>query len=187
LVHSAGALVERARSRTEHRPPWCTATGGSAMPSRSPWIRQTGRALLSLGLGKGDRVAVLMTDRRSCSTSTTAPCGPAGRRPAERQGIRLGPRVHHRRLRRPGRVHDASKADRVAGARAETDVEHVFSVDADAVLDGGGYLRTWSASSRTARVAPRSPRRPVRHLLHRRHHRPAQSVEHNHRAFARQS
>jgi len=140
LVHSAGALVERAALAYGAQDRRGVRRPAISYASRIARIRQTGRALLSLawegrpGRGADDRppgAARRLLRRR---------VGRAGRRPAERQGIRLGPRVHHRRLRRPGVVHDASKADRVAGARAETDVEHVFSVDADAVLDGGGYL-----------------------------------------------
>jgi len=71
------------------------------------------------------------------------------------------------------------QADRVDGARAEADIEHLLCVEADGVLDGGNLLE------RLRRRQPDGPGRPdvvsatATDLLTRRHHRPARrEVEH---------
>ena len=141
LVHSAGALVERAG--LAYGPQTAVVYGDRRITysEQIARIRQTGRALLSLGLEKGDRVAMLMADRPELldiyygALWAGLAIVPLNAKASASDHAYIigdcGARVV---------VHDASKADRVDGARAETDIEHVLSVEEEAVLDGGGYL-----------------------------------------------
>ena len=141
LVHSTGALVER--SALAYGPETAVVYGRRRITynEQIARIRQTGRALLSLGLEKGDRVAILMGDRPELldlyygALWAGLAIVPLNAKASASDHAYIigdcGARVV---------VHDASKADRVDGARAEADLEHVFSVDSDGVLQGGGYL-----------------------------------------------
>jgi fatty-acyl-CoA synthase len=145
LLHSAGALVERCG--TAYGPQTAVVYGDRRITytEQLARIRQTGRALLDLGLTRGDRVAILMSDRPELLDAFYG---------AQWAGLSVVPlnakmavEDHAYILGNSGArvvVHDASKADQVAKARSQTEselfVEHVLSVDADAVLDGGQEL-----------------------------------------------
>ena len=141
LVHSAGALVERAALAYGPQTAVVYRDRRISYAEQIARIRQTGRALLGLGLDKGDRVAVLMSDRPELldvyygALWAGLAIVPLNAKASASDHAYIIGDCGARAV-----VHDASKADRVDGARAETDVEHVFSVDRDAVLDGGGYL-----------------------------------------------
>lgn len=155
LVHSAGALIERCG--LAYGPQTAVVSGDRRISytEQLTRIRRTGRALLELGLRTGDRVAILMADRPELldvyygalwAGLAVVPLN-ANASAADHAYIigDSGARVV---------VHDASKAERVEQARAETDVERVISVDPNAVLAGGSYL------PRLAEAQPDGPGRP---------------------------
>ncbi|GAA5175810.1 AMP-binding protein [Pseudonocardia eucalypti] len=141
LVHSAGALIERCG--TAYGPLTAVVQGDRRITytEQLSRIRKAGRALLSQGLTKGDRVAILMTDRAELldvyygALWAGLSIVPLNAKASASDHAYIigdsGARVV---------VHDASKADRVEKARSETDFERAISVDADAVLEGGAYL-----------------------------------------------
>jgi fatty-acyl-CoA synthase len=141
LLHSAGALVERAGMAYGPQDAVVYGDRRITYTEQLARIRQTGRALLSLGLEKGDRVAVLMTDRPEVLDvhwgavwAGLAVVPLTAKASASDHAYLIGDcgaRVV---------VHDAGKADRVEGARKETDIEHLFCVDRDGVFEGGRYL-----------------------------------------------
>jgi fatty-acyl-CoA synthase len=141
FMHSTGAIVERAGAAYRDRTAVVCGDRRISYGEQLARIRRTGRALLDLGLRKGERVALLMADRPELldvyygaiwAGLSIVPLN-AKASAADHAYIigDSGARVV---------VHDASKADRVDKARAEADIERVLCVDADGVLDGGGYL-----------------------------------------------
>jgi fatty-acyl-CoA synthase len=139
LRHSAGALIERCG--LAYGPQTAVVCGDRRITytEQLARVRQTGRALLDLGLEKGDRVAVLMTDRPELldvyygALWAGLAIVPLNAKASASDHAYIlsdcGARVV---------VHDGSKADLVDSARAEA--EHVLSVDEQAVLSGGAYL-----------------------------------------------
>ncbi|HEY2204415.1 MAG TPA: AMP-binding protein [Pseudonocardia sp.] len=141
LVHSTGALVERCGIAYRERTAVVYGDRRITYGEQLARIRQTGRALLSLGLKPGERVAVLMSDRPELldvyygalwAGLAIVPLN-AKASAADHAYIigDCGARVV---------IHDAGKAERVEGARSEADVEHVLCVDAEGVLERGRLL-----------------------------------------------
>jgi fatty-acyl-CoA synthase len=145
LLHSSGALIERCG--LAFGPDTAVIHGDRRITytEQLARIRRTGRALLDLGLNRGDRVAILMADRPELLDVFYG---------AQWAGLSVVPlnakmavEDHAYIMGNSGArvvVHDASKADQMAKARSQTEselfLEHVLSVDADAVLDGGQHL-----------------------------------------------
>jgi fatty-acyl-CoA synthase len=139
--HSAGELLERCA--TAYGPDTAVVYKDRRITysEQIARIRQTGRALLDLGMTKGDRVAVLMADRPELLDVYYG---------ALWAGLAIVPlnakasaSDHAYIIADSGAravVHDAAKADRVDGARAEADIEHLLCVEADGVLEGGNLL-----------------------------------------------
>jgi fatty-acyl-CoA synthase len=141
LVHSMGAMVERCARAYRDRTAVVHGDRRITYGEQLARIRRTGRALLDLGLTKGDRVAVLMADRPELldvyygaiwAGLAIVPLN-AKASAADHAFIMgdSGARVV---------VHDASKADRVEKARAEAELDHLLCVDREAVLEGGRFL-----------------------------------------------
>ena len=145
LVHSAGALIERCGQAFGPRTAVVHGDRRVTYTEQLSRIRRTGRALLDLGLTKGDRVAILMSDRPDLLDVFYG---------ALWAGLAVNPlnakmdaEDHAYIMGNSGAkvvVHDDSKADTMAKVRSQTEfelqLEHVLSVDDDAVLDGGRPL-----------------------------------------------
>ncbi|MGQ0479802.1 MAG: AMP-binding protein [Pseudonocardia sp.] len=139
--HSAGELIERCA--TAYGPDTAVVHQGRRITyhEQVATIRQTGRALLGLGLDPGDRVAILMGDRPELldvfygAVWAGLAVVPLNAKASAADHAHViadsGARVV---------VHDSAKAERVDAARAEADVEHTLCVDADGVLDHGQHL-----------------------------------------------
>ncbi|MGC7094818.1 AMP-binding protein [Amycolatopsis lurida] len=135
---TVGALVERAAAA--NGPKTAVVWGERRITYREQIarIRRAGRALLALGLHTGDRVAILMNDRpEQLDVYYGALWAGLAVVPLN---ARLGVADHQYIVCDSGAlvlVHDAVHARRVRQIRGTSGVEHMVSVDDDAVLDGG--------------------------------------------------
>ncbi|MFI6027091.1 AMP-binding protein [Amycolatopsis magusensis] len=133
-----GGLVERVA--LAYGPRTAVVTGGQRITYREQLgrIRRAGRALLGLGLDTGDRVAILMSDRPELLDVYYGALW-AGLAVVPLNS-RLGVADHQYIVCDSAAevlVHDAVHARRVQQIRGTSGVEHVVSVDDDAVLTGG--------------------------------------------------
>jgi fatty-acyl-CoA synthase len=138
LEHTIGVMVERC---ARHYGPDAAIVHGDKRITYAEFIsdvRRTGRALLGLGLQRGDRVAILMNDRPELLAVMYG---------VQWAGLAIVPlnaklasADHAYILSDSGaRVlcHDAAFAPRVLDIREESGVEFFVSVDDEGVLDGG--------------------------------------------------
>ncbi len=104
-------------------------------------VRRTGRAFLALGLTKGDRVALLMSDRPELLNAYYGALW-AGLAVVP-LNARAGLEDHSYIVADSGArivCHDAAHAERVQEIRGDVPAEFYVCVDADGVLDGGHDL-----------------------------------------------
>ncbi|GAA0389337.1 AMP-binding protein [Streptomyces luteireticuli] len=158
LTYSVGSLIERCG--LAHGSDVAVVSGDRRITyhEQVARIRQTGRALLELGLRKGDRVVLLMGDRPElldvhygilwAGLAIVPMNAKAGAADLAFVVNDCGARAV---------VHEAASADRVHVARAGTSLEFALCVDAEGVLDGGAHL------GRLAAKQPDSPGLPEVH------------------------
>jgi fatty-acyl-CoA synthase len=138
MEHTVGVLFERC---ARHYGPDTAVVHGDRRVTYAEMlsqVRRTGRALLGLGLKRGDRVAILMGDRPELLSVMYG---------AQWAGLAIVPlnaklasADHAHILNDSGaRVlcHDGAFAPRIDAMRDELGVEHYVSVERDGVLDGG--------------------------------------------------
>lgn len=138
IEHTIGDLVERCCAAYGDDTALITDERRHSFRDVLSRIRRTGRALRSLGLESGDRVALLMDDRPELldvyygamwAGLTLVPLN-----------SRLGVDDHAYILADSGATalcHDVEHAGRVAKIRDEGVVQHVLCADVDGVVDGG--------------------------------------------------
>jgi fatty-acyl-CoA synthase len=142
--HTIGGLLERAATAYGPRTAIVAGDRRISYGEMIGEVRRTGRALLSAGLERGDRVAMLMPDRPEVLYAYYgALWAGLGVVPIN---ARLGAEDQAYIISDSGAraiVHDAAYASRLSGIMGDLDTEvlaHRLSVDANAVLDGGTPL-----------------------------------------------
>lgn len=153
-MQSLGAMIERCATSFRDDPAIVDGERVISFDEMLAQVRGTGRALLDLGLRRGDRVAVLMGNRPELlDVFWGALWAGLAIVPLNH---RLGAADHEFILGDSGAralCYDAEHADRVAAVGGG--VEHLLSADEEAVLEGGHDLGRLLERQRSSAASPR--------------------------------